>query len=123
MKKIILLLILSFSVNSNELGGMVKVATLDDGTHIYIDVNTIDNDGSYLNVWGQIIYPEPNDEGSISTRYKSEIDCSNKSDRVIYIEGFTKNADRVFASFVEEPTHTESEPGTNGRKVIDFVCN
>jgi hypothetical protein len=121
MKKILFLIIISFAINATELG-MVKIITMDDDTQIYLDVNTIDNNGTYIQVWGQLIYREPKD-GSQSIRFKTEIDCQNKSDRIIFLEGFSEKADRTFASFVEEPKHNKTQPGTNGRMIIDYVCN
>ena len=123
MKKLILILTFLFPVSS--FAYWAEVASNDDGTTYYLDVETIKERNGLVYYWSLIDYLKPTSTGALSVKSLQEVNCNiPRKERELsasyYSSPMGKNTPLV--TYNKERPWRYSQPNTILEFMIDQVC-
>ena len=124
MRKLILLLSLSFSFNSY--GEWVYInKNQDTGTSVYIETFTIEVDDGTVLWWDLNNYPEPQENGMLSSALKRAGDCNNKVFVNLGFKWFKNRMATGKNSGTFKPEHDLTKPvsGSIEEMMLNFACD
>ena len=124
MNKILVLIFLMLSVNSQANSNWTYVATNVSADEFFIEQNSIQKDGDSVTFWLRRNFANRSKDGDLSEKAQRTINCRRREDILRYIQTYDdiNNAGRQTLSFKANESWHPIPPDTVMWSIMKIVC-